>query len=69
MSAESTHDERRRGSTTDLRKISGGPPIVVLVVSRALFWHLFFVLFDLFGLDGSFLVLMGEGKVSGPQRR
>ena len=74
-STESTHDERKRGSTTDLQKISKEPPIVVFVVSRALFRDLFFeffefiflVLFDLFGIDGGFLVLM-ETRVSSFQR-
>ena len=46
-------------STKDIR----GPPIVVFVVSRALFYDfLFFVLFDLFDVDGSFLILTGEKK-------
>lgn len=37
------------------------PPIDVFAISRALFCEfLFLVLFDLFGLDSSFLVLMGE---------
>ena len=67
-STESTHDERRRGSTTDLRKISEGPPIVAFTVSGALFCDLFeflsflFVLLDLFDIDGSLLVLVGKDK-------
>ena len=62
-STESTHEERAKRSTTNLRKISGGPLIVqASVVSHALFCDfLLLVLFDLFGLDGSFLVLMGVG--------
>lgn len=40
--------------------------IVAFVISRALFcdlfYFLFFVLFDLFGVDSSFLVLVGEDK-------
>ena len=46
-------------STKDIRR----PPIVVFVVSCALFCDfLLFVLFNLFYFDGSFLVLMGEEK-------
>jgi len=45
-------------STKDIR----GPPIVVFVVSRALFYDFLFVLFDLFDVDGSFLVLKGGEK-------
>jgi len=69
-STESTHDEREERingrSTKDIR----APPIVVLVISRALFCDfLVFVLFDLFDFDGSFLILTGEKRVSGLQRR
>ena len=61
------YDEQESGSTIDLRKISRGEDHQSLfVISRALFWDLYlqlsfvlFVLFDLFGIDDGFLVLMG----------
>lgn len=50
----------KSGSTTDIRKMSGAPPIVVFVLSRALFYDLLLFVFDLFGFDGSLLVLVRE---------
>ena len=56
----------KSGSTTDLRKTSGGPAIVFFA-SRALFCNflfLFFVFSDLLGFDSGFLVLKEKTRVS-----
>jgi hypothetical protein len=70
-STESTYDERGGGSTADLRKMLGGPLIVVFAISRALFCDflllLFVFFFNLFDVGGGFLVLWVKARVNGLQ--